>query len=273
MKLPGMFIFAVFCASIPLFSYEDLGSLKTARKTHPEIFIPGSVNTISLQSKPYYVFSGEAEQCFSGEFAEPESELYEEAVLSAKSNFFEFLTKGKKTLTVSMSRCSVLYRFHDRKGYTVILFVPKGTVKVSGTSSPQPVPTTPAKAQNPPSRLQRRIDKYAKRIRKDPGDIISYCCLARIYRENREIANAVKNYRMAIHLAERSEYFDRNEENRMILDTARLCEQQGKNNLALKYYSLLLKHNDSKEYNRIATEKIRQLRPHTTEQQQGDTAQ
>ena len=101
MKLP-VAIFVVFCAAV-IMAFEDLGPLKTAQRKYPQIFKTGSVNVITINKIPCYVFSAEAEQAFSGDFAETESELYEEAVLSGKSNFYEFLSKKDKNVSVSMS--------------------------------------------------------------------------------------------------------------------------------------------------------------------------
>ena len=96
MKLPVM-IFAVFCTTV-LMAFEDLGPIKTVQKKYPQIFKTGSVNIITINKIPCYVFSGDAEQAFSGDFAETESELYEEATISAKSNFYEFLSKKDKNV-------------------------------------------------------------------------------------------------------------------------------------------------------------------------------
>ena len=128
MKLPVL-IFVVFFTAI-LMAFEDLGSLKTAQNKYPQIFNTGSVNIITINNIPCYVFSGEAEQAFSGEFAETESELYEEATLSAKSNFYEYFSKKNKNTVISMNGCAVLYRFNNKKQYTVILYVPKENVKI-----------------------------------------------------------------------------------------------------------------------------------------------
>ena len=112
MKLPAL-IFVVFCTSV-LMAFEDLGPLKTAQNKYPQIFKTGSINIISVNNIPCYVFSGEAEQAFSGDFAESPSELYAEATLSAKSNFYEFLSKKDKKAVITMSGCKVLYQYNDK---------------------------------------------------------------------------------------------------------------------------------------------------------------
>lgn len=129
MKLPGILIFLALAFSS--LAFEDLGPLAIVRQKRPELFVPGRISSVTINAVPCYVFAGQAEQCFIGEFSESSSELYEEAALAAKNFFYEsFSQKGFET-TVTMSNCSVLYRFNDTKIYTVTLFVPKKNVAVS----------------------------------------------------------------------------------------------------------------------------------------------
>ena len=143
MKLSGIIFFALLASSTALLAFEDLGKIDVARKAHPEIFIPGSIHEMMVNGKLSYLFMGQAEQCFSGEFAEPESELYEDATLSAKKFFYEMLSGGDKSATITVSHCATLYRFNDKKIYSVILFVPKNNVSISKTVKVQrPVSST-----------------------------------------------------------------------------------------------------------------------------------
>ena len=119
MKLPVM-IGALLCAGA-LAAYEDLGPLAEARKQYPGIFEAGSVSTLTVKGTPCYVFQGEAEQLFSGEFAEAAGELYEEATLTAKSNFYKHFTRPGESLSITMSGCSVLYQFNNKKIYIINL--------------------------------------------------------------------------------------------------------------------------------------------------------
>ena len=289
MKLPGM-VFLIFWCLPLLFSYEDLGPVADARKKYPEIFIPGSVHIVSIASKPCYVFSGEAEQCFTGDFAEPESELYDEATLAAKNNFYEYLTKGKKTLTVSMSQCSILYRFHDKKIYTVILFVPKANVSIRDSAPALPSVSAPAASAgvsagnssasvaavpgrdtvSPPaesasapamkSSFERRAAKYLQQMEKDPRDVIACSGLAWLYLQNGDSTKALFYFRKTVALTADNPFFDNAEKIRIILQTAKLSESLGKNHLALKYYYFLLKHDCPKEYCDAATAAISKIR-------------
>ena len=133
MKLPGISI--ILALALQTFAFEDLGPLASVRRKRPELFVPGRVLVVDVKGTPSYVFSGVSERSFSGAFAEPESELYDEAVLSAKSNFYEHFSKGDKRIGISMSRCQLLYRYNDRKTYTAVLFVPKANVKITRKSA------------------------------------------------------------------------------------------------------------------------------------------
>ena len=144
MKLSGIIFFALLASSTAMYAFEDLGKIDVARREHPEIFIPGSIHEVTVNGKLSYVFMGQSEQCFSGEFAEPESELYEEATLSAKNFFYETLSGGDKAATVTVSQCAVLYRFNNKKIYSVILFVPKNNVSVSKAVKVQRPSAVPA---------------------------------------------------------------------------------------------------------------------------------
>ena len=147
MKLPGL-IFSLFVLSTALFAYEDLGEINAARKKYPEIFDPGSIHKIKINGKMCYVFSGQAEQSFTGKNAEAEGELYEEAALDAKNLFYHSLSKGNKRITVTMKECMPLYQFNDKKKYTVILFVPEENVEISESKETEPVvESAPAEKQ------------------------------------------------------------------------------------------------------------------------------
>jgi len=287
MKLPVM-IFVVFCTTV-LMAFEDLGPLKTAQKKYPQIFKTGSVNIITINKIPCYVFSGNAEQAFSGDFAEPDSELYEEATLSAKSNFYEFLSEKDKNVSISMTGCSVLYQYNDKKLYTVILYVPKKNVivkldkkntefkKKNNTPThlkkpepkPSPAKVTPPSAeaqvsikQNtaPQSSLERRIAKFRKRIKNNPSDTISLIALADLYKKSENFSEATKFYCLAIKQFEKDIFFDEAEKIRVIYNVALLFERINKNNMALKYYHYMLRHKCSREQKKSAVAAISRLR-------------
>lgn len=170
MKLPVM-IFVVFCTTV-LMAFEDLGPLKTVQKKYPQIFKTGSVNIITINKIPCYVFSGDAEQAFSGDFAETESELYEEATISAKSNFYDFLSKKDKNVSISMTGCSVLYQYNNKKLYTVILYVPQKNVTVKlDKKNPEF-----KKINNTPSRTGGSESRTEKQTAENVGAALKILC-------------------------------------------------------------------------------------------------
>lgn len=311
MKLSGIIIFILLISLTSLYGFEDLGKIDAARKAYPEIFIPGSIHETKVNGKLSYVFMGQSEQCFSGEFAEPESELYEEATLSAKNFFYEKLSEGDKTATVTMSQCTVLYRFNNKKIYSVILCVPKNNVSVSKKpkvqhqeavpSVPKPLSATHKDLQkeitpdapsekpsagvapekkNAPNRgkivqqkndeiisgktdlsaSERRKRKYASRLEKNPNDPIANFNFGKINELENDLTTALKYYQNAVNAVAKDEFFDPQEKENMILSTAQLCEKLDKNNLALKYYYLLLKCKISPQVRQLATRKISQIR-------------
>lgn len=311
MKLSGMIFFVLLVSLTALYGFEDLGKIDAARKAYPEIFIPGSIHETMVNGKLSYVFMGQSEQCFSGKFAEPESELYEEATLSAKNFFYEKLSEGDKTATITMSQCAVLYRFNNKKIYSVILFVPKNNVSISrkpkaqchavpqllsaknkdlpkktsdthserssfevssGKKNPQEngkivhqPKDTGMKSETDLSALERRKRKYALRLEKNPNDPISNFNFGKIYELENNFETALKYYQNAVTTASKDEFFDHQEKVNMILSTAQLCEKLDRNNLALKYYYLLLKYKISPKVRQHATRKISQIRLKTIE--------
>lgn len=286
MKLPVL-LFVVFCTAV-LMAFEDLGPLKAVQNKYPQIFKTGSVNIITINNIPCYVFSGEAEQAFSGDFAETESELYEEATLSAKSNFYEYFSEKNKNTVISMTGCKVLYRYNDKKQYTVILCVPRENVTIK-TNTPVPVEKhsalpgqfnelkqekspvketkTPSVSQNvndvPVSRQssqERRIKKFENRINNNPDDIIALISLADLHKKSGNLSAAIKFYRRAIKKLEKDEFFDEAEKIRVIYTLACLCEKTNKNNMSLKYYHYLLRHKCSIELKKKVIAAISRLK-------------
>ena len=146
----------VACALISVASvaiaFEDLGPIETARRDHPNIFVPEEVNVVDINSETHYVFSGQAERCFPDE---TDSELWEEATMSAKNVFYAHLSGEKEGVKISMSGCKPLYRLHDGNVFTMIMCVPRDKVLVTTektaateTHAPavevEPVPRHPA---------------------------------------------------------------------------------------------------------------------------------
>lgn len=290
MKL-SVLIFTVFCTAV-LMAFEDLGPLKTAQDKYPQIFETGSVNIVTINEIPCYVFSGEAEQAFLGDFAESESELYEEATLSAKSNFYEFLSKKNNAAAVSMTGCGVLYQYNDKKLYHVILFVPQKNVSIeakksvpdlvkkeeSGVSvpaveqktalaaqetivAPAPVPAKEATEEAPQiSPVERRIAKFQNRLKNSPDDVFSMITLADLYKKVGKNSDALKLYCSTIKKLDQNKYFDETEKIRVICEIIALAEETKQYDLALKYCYYLLRHKCTQEQRKKAVASISQLR-------------
>lgn len=144
------YLMAVGCMlamSVPAQAFEDLGPLEQARESYPQLFIPQSVNQTEIAGRPHYVFSGQAERYFDDEM---DSELWEEATLSAKAVLFEHFAEGNKATKVDMSGCAPLYRVKEGKAYTMLMAVPVDRVKVSRPIAPKPAPAAkPAPASAP----------------------------------------------------------------------------------------------------------------------------
>lgn len=147
MKLSGITAAIILSCFSTLSAVDELGRLEDAQKRYPSLFVPGSVHEFSVRGGTCYIFSGQSEQFFTGELAETDSELYQEAALAAKNNLYQYFRKQGKRLVVELSSCGVMYRFNDRKLYTVVLYVPKDKVAVTvaeATALPPSVPSSGA---------------------------------------------------------------------------------------------------------------------------------
>lgn len=136
-SLPGLIAVLVLAASI-VFAKDDLGPFADARSTWPDAFRPGKLASIDLANEALYAFAGEAESFFSGEFAESDAELYEEATLDAKARFYETMSEGDPSLSVTFSGLRVAYRWAEGPMRRVVCIVPRRNVKVSSLPSPAP---------------------------------------------------------------------------------------------------------------------------------------
>jgi len=109
-------------------AFEDLGSVEKARREYPMIFVPEHVQSIRINGQDCWVFAGQAERFVE---SESESELWQEAALSARASLFAYLTKDKPEHEVVMEGCSPLYRTKEGKIHTMVLSVPRDKVKVA----------------------------------------------------------------------------------------------------------------------------------------------
>lgn len=129
MKMLGLMICSVF-GGLACFALGEFGEFNSIRQSHPEFFRPGVVEDAHLGDEPWYVYCGEAEKCFN---EEQDSELYEEAEVQAKLNFYSYFQEKEKnpSVKVGVATARKLYQFAEGKMYYVVLGVPKSGVSVS----------------------------------------------------------------------------------------------------------------------------------------------
>ena len=134
---------------------NDLGPLAEARAVWPDAFVPGKVTAVDFAGETFYAFAGEAESFFSGEFAESDAELYEEATLDAKARLYGTLSEGDKSRSVALSGLRIAYRWADGPMRRVVCIVPRQNVNVSpSVSIPSQSASVPESAgDTPTSRL------------------------------------------------------------------------------------------------------------------------
>ena len=136
----AILILPIFAFSLSSFALNELGALDDARAKNPAVFVSGNVLEYTVEGVSGYVFNGESEQCFTGDMAETDSELYQEAVLDAKSNLRKYLAKRTKAETFQLSGVRKLYEYKDGKMRRVVLFVAKGSV-IARPVQPAPAPS------------------------------------------------------------------------------------------------------------------------------------
>lgn len=101
-----------------------------ARAVWPDAFVPGKVAVVEYRGESCYAFAGEAEDFFPGEGLETEAELHDEAVLDAKSHFYEVLSGGDSSRVVGLSGAFVAYRWAEGPMRYVVCMVPVSAVTI-----------------------------------------------------------------------------------------------------------------------------------------------
>lgn len=158
---PGIVIILALGASIG-FSKDDLGPFADARRTWPEAFVPGKFSVANHAGEELYAFAGEAESFFTGEFAESDAELFEEATLDAKARFLKTMTKDDPARSIVLSGLRVAYRWAEGPLRRVVCVVLKKNVSVV--------------AGNP------AFDKPKKFISKDVPSVATVSCAPKVKR-------------------------------------------------------------------------------------------
>lgn len=155
MKTLGLLTFCLLCG-LTCLALGEFGEFQAARQSHPEFFRPGVVEDARLGDEPWYVYCGEAEKCFN---EEQDSELYEEAEVQAKQNFYSYFQKQENNpaVKVGVATGRKLYQFTEGKMYYVVLGVPKSGVSVSVPVAKSAPPVTvlnkPTPRPAPPASL------------------------------------------------------------------------------------------------------------------------
>lgn len=241
------------------FCVDDFGPLEKAKKALPAIFVPGNVLIETCNGVEYYVYNGVAERCFSGAMAEPDAELYREAVADAKRNLFAHLTKGDKRKTVELSGVTIAYQYSEDKLFRAICLVPKSKVVVRLAQPPKPPCDTSAvtnntvaplvkkdaeadkKEMSPLPSVEDRISAYKEKLAVHPDDCVTAMRLARLYERNSDFANADMCYRKIVSAIVSNEKFDRELAADFLLEIAGKEESRGDFATALKHYRLILR--------------------------------
>lgn len=117
-------------ATFAAFAANELGSLSEARKHYPAVFVSGNVLPYTVAGVEGYTYVGEAEQYFTGNQAESDAELYQEACLDAKGNLLAYLKKSHPSCEITLSGATVMYQYAEGKMRYVVCFVPKDAVLI-----------------------------------------------------------------------------------------------------------------------------------------------
>ena len=138
MQRLGLLISAVLAVGSSL-AMNEFGDLGTAKGKHPDFFRPGTVVKASLGGVEWYVYCGDAEKCFKDE---SDSELYEEAEVQAKMNFFNHFAKKDPGVTVDVKGAVKMYQCADGVQRLVVMGVPvKNVVVTPGVKEKTVTPT------------------------------------------------------------------------------------------------------------------------------------
>ena len=130
MQRLGLLIFLMSALSSG-FAMNEFGEVATVKKTHPDFFRPGVVSKTQLNGEDWYVYAGDAEKCFK---EETDAELYEEATVQAKMNFFNHFAKQDPKVKVQVVGALTLYRVEEGTMRITVLGVPVKNVTISTAS-------------------------------------------------------------------------------------------------------------------------------------------
>lgn len=124
-------LFILLCFSVLLYGQQKKETLDTIRNRYPDLFVDAHVIKVTYDNQQGYMYRGNAEQLFSGDFAEPASELYAEAELDAKANLYEYFKKDDENIVVVIRRARIILNYKEGNIYGCIFFVPEDSVSVN----------------------------------------------------------------------------------------------------------------------------------------------
>lgn len=247
---------------------NDLGALSEAMKTHPAIFIPGNVLKYTISGAKGFVYNGESEKCFSGDMAEKDSELYQEAVLDAKRNLIAFLCKQNPSAEISISGAVKLYEYPEENMRRVVCFVKEDMVSIKARSAKRITEASeelkvsiintnqltqkvvkelvkePIKDNNPLPKMssdESPLDSCLKEIAKNPSDCTFRSRAAKMYIRQGDLVKASRMYADIVGLVISNERIDKEFGAGLLMEAAKFERRYGDTNTALKYYRLLVR--------------------------------
>lgn len=263
-----LFTLVIMCIATSGWGLNDLGSLSEAKKTHPSIFVPGNVLKYTVSGVKGYVYNGESEKCFTGDMAEKDSELYQEAVLDAKRNLITFLCKQNSNAEISISGAIKLYEYPEGNMRRVICFVKEDMVSVNerrkkrniepfeerktsiiNTNEPiqkviKELVKEPIKDNNPLPKMssdESPLDSCLQEIAKNPSDCTFRSRAAKMYIRQGDLVKASRMYADIVGQVVSNERIDKEFGADLLIEAAKFERRYGDINTALKYYRLLVR--------------------------------
>lgn len=275
--LPELKIAVVaFAAMHGAFAYEDLGPMAKVKSSHPFIFIPDEVNKLSVNGEERYVFAGQAEKFLDDE---TDSELWQEAELSAKKSFYNWWAKGDSDAEVTFSGCSPMYRDKAGKVYTIVLSVPSAKVAVNKKVRPAPaksvVVNMPAEVK--PDKVADvaetatapeavaiatpadEISTLRDAVTSAPKDWKLRWKLARAFCANGSQSRGLRHYRVAVQDALADQTADSDSTNQLLFEAAQKFDSVNDAGVAMKFYRLILHRQCQKDMRKVANARIAAL--------------
>lgn len=252
-------------AAVNAFGINDLGALEIAKKNHPAIFISENVLEYTVSGVVGYIYNGEAEKCFSGDVAEKDSELYQEAELNAKKNLLAFLSKGESEVEVRISRGRKLYQFAEGNIRRVVCFVDKKDVSVSivkpeptnddkhseipgnfnvvtnAIPNPQTIESEKIIPESSASDNRNPIEKCLRELEQNPCDCTIMSRLAKLYVRQGDLLAAKRMYSDIVKIVVKNEQIDKDFGSELLLEAGKFERRYGDANTAVKYYRLLVR--------------------------------